>query len=515
VVPVAAVAFSLTQPVRYAATARVLLNTPNLASSLNASAPSQVAPDPPDRIAETQAELARVSSVVRPALRNPHAAGMSVQSFLSASSVSPGSNADLLSFTVTAGSPEAAQALATAYARAFTAYRHTLDTAALRQARIGLGTQLAELRAEGRKGSSLYATLVTKDEQLQSQEALQTSNATLVQAAATATQVQPMTTRNAVLGIGLGLLLGVALAFLRQAIDARVVTAAEVSAGLGLPLLGRLWTAPRSVRRQVTLVTVAEPSGALAQAYRVLRTTLDSVMPRRLDAARETANLIAVTSATAGEGRSTTVANLGVAFARSGRRVALVNADMRPALDERRTSLDGLFGLDLRLGLADVIRGRATLDTALVFADATPAGEPADDNGSEPEADEAVPAASPAGVWVLPAGSPSLDLGDPATAARMDDVLKDLAARVDIVLIDSPPLLVSADALELVGLVDAAVVVVRANRITRPALAELARLLTSSPVYKMGFVLTDADEDRHVYSRRRLVLTPLPSGLQT
>jgi Mrp family chromosome partitioning ATPase len=288
-----------------------------------------------------------------------------------------------------------------------------------------------------------------------------------------------------------------------------------VSAGLGLPLLGRLWSAPRSVRRQEALVTVAEPSGALAQAYRVLRTTLDSVMPRRLDAARETANLIAVTSATAGEGRSTTVANLGVAFARSGRRVALVNADMRPALDERRTSLDGLFGLDLRLGLADVIRGRATLDTALVFADATPAGEPADDNGSEPEADEAVPAASPAGVWVLPAGSPSLDLGDPATAARMDDVLKDLAARVDIVLIDSPPLLVSADALELVGLVDAAVVVVRANRITRPALAELARLLTSSPVYKMGFVLTDADEDRHVYSRRRLVLTPLPSGLQT
>jgi Mrp family chromosome partitioning ATPase len=437
---------------------------------------------------------------------------MSVQGFLSASSVSPGSNADLLSFTVTAGSPKAAQALATAYARAFTAYRHRLDTASLRQARTGLATQLAELRTEGRKGSSLYATLVTEDEKLQSQEALQTSNATLVQHAATAAQVQPMTTRNAVLGIALGLLLGVALAFLRQAIDARVVTAAEVSAGLGLPLLGRLWSAPRSVRRHEALITLTQPSGALAQAYRVLRTTLDSVMPRRLDAARGTAHLIAITSATAGEGRSTTVANLGVAFARAGRRVALVNAAMRPALDERRPSLDGLFGLDLQLGLADVIRGRATLDTALVFADVTPAGDP---DGDRPEADDPVPAVPPAGVWVLPAGSPSLDLGDPATAARMDDVLKDLAARVDIVLIDSPPLLVSADALELVGLVDAAVVVVRANRITRPALAELARLLTSSPVYKMGFVLTDADEDRHVYSRRRLVLTPLPSGLQT
>jgi Mrp family chromosome partitioning ATPase len=114
---------------------------------------------------------------------------------------------------------------------------------------------------------------------------------------------------------------------------------------------------------------------------------------------------------------------------------------------------------------------------------------------------------------VLPAGSPSTDFGDPATAARLDDVLKDLATRVDVVLIDSPPLLVSADTLELVRRVDAAVVVVRANRITRPTLAELARLLASSPVYKMGFVLTDANEDRHVYTRRKLVLTPLPSGL--
>jgi Mrp family chromosome partitioning ATPase len=252
----------------------------------------------------------------------------------------------------------------------------------------------------------------------------------------------------------------------------------------------------------------------LSQAYRVLRTTLDSVMPRRLDSAREAAPLIAVTSATAGEGRSTTVANLGVAFARAGRRVALVNADVRPAIDERRTSLDRLFGLDLQLGLTDVIRARATLDTALVYADVSPPADVPEGASTDPPEAEASPLAGhPVGVWVLPAGSPSTDFGDPATAARLDDVLKDLATRVDVVLIDSPPLLVSADTLELVRRVDAAVVVVRANRITRPTLAELARLLASSPVYKMGFVLTDANEDRHVYTRRKLVLTPLPSGL--
>ena len=148
----------------------------------------------------------------------------------------------------------------------------------------------------------------------------------------------------------MGLLLGIALAFLRQALDGRVVTASEVSSVLGLPLLGRLSGVPRTVRRQDALVTVVEPNSRLAQAYRVLRATIDSMMPRRVqpggetarliavkpDPRREICHLIAITSATSGEGRSTTVANLGVAFARAGRRVALVNADMRQ--DNRRAT---------------------------------------------------------------------------------------------------------------------------------------------------------------------------------
>lgn len=517
VVPLAAIVFSLMQSVRYSATARVLLNPQSLSSTPGSTSPTPAPLDPPDRIADTQAELARVSTVVHHVLRNSRfTTVMSVQQFLASSSVSADPNSDLLAFTATAGTSAAAQALATAYANAFTAYRRALDTAPLRQARSELQQRLATLQAEGRRRSSLYTSLQAKDEGLQSLEALQTSNATVVQQATTAARVQPMTTRNAVLGVGVGLLLGVALAFLRQAIGARVVTAGEVGSGLRLPLLGRLWEAPRAVRKQDALVTVADSSGALAQAYRLLRASVDSVMPTRLEASRKVAHSIAITSATAGEGRSTTVANLGVAFARAGRRVALVNADLRRPADERRPSLDRFFGLDLRLGLADVVRGRATLESALVYADVSAPAEPAEAAGSDPPEGAPEPLTStPAGLWVLPAGSPSTDLGDPATLARLDDVLEDLAMRVDIVLVDSPPLLVSADTLELVKRVDAAVVVVRANRITRPTLAELARLLDSSPVYKMGFVLTDADEDRHVYVWKKIVLTPLPRGLTT
>ena len=504
-VPLVATAFSLTQPVRFTATSRVLLNIQNLSTSVSASAPVQASPDPPDRIAETQAELARVPGVIARVLHTPSAAGLTVKQFLSSSSVAAGANADLLSFSATAGTSRAARALSAAYAAAFTAYRHELDTAPLRQARASLQTRLATLRTRGQTRSAIYANLLAKDEQLGSLETLQSSNATVVERPVDATQVQPRTIRDAALGVGFGLLLGVVLAFMRQAIEARVITAGEVASGLGLPLLGRLWAPPRAVRKREALVTVAQPSGALSQAYRVLRTTVDSVMPHRVDPGLDAGHLLAITSATAGEGRSTTVANLGVAFARSGRRVALVNADLRPWVDDRQMSLDRLFGLDLQTGLADVIRGRAKLGSSLVYADL---GQP------EPAGGDGEGAVTPpVGVWVLPAGSPPADLGDPATAARLENVLKDLARRVDVVLIDCPPLLVSADTLELVKHVDAAVVVVRANRITRGTLAELARLLGSSPVYKMGFVLTDANEDRHVYTRRRLVLTPLPGGL--
>jgi Mrp family chromosome partitioning ATPase/capsular polysaccharide biosynthesis protein len=524
IVPAVAVALSLAQPVRYAATARVLLNTQNLASSSLTTTPQiPASPVPPERVADTQAELARVSAVMERVQRSGSAAGMSIQQLLSSSSVSSDPNADLLSFTVTAATRARAEALATAYAMAFTRYRSALDTTPVRRARAHVQTLLTELEAQGRTGSPLYRSLQAKDQSLQSLEVLRTSNATVVQRALTATQVQPKTVRNALIGIGLGLLLGIALAFLRQALDGRVVTATEVSSVLGLPLLGRLSGVPRTVRRHDALVTVAEPNSRLSQAYRVLRATIDSMMPRRVQPGQETArviaikqdppreicHLIAITSATSGEGRSTTVANLGVAFARAGRRVVLVNADMRKTTAERPTSLDRLFGLDLEVGLADIVRHQASVDGALAYCDmslrhdaegsATTAA--ADDGEREDD--------SRASLWVLPAGSsPMADLGDPTKSSRLDDLLGELASRFDVILIDAPPLLLSADSLELVRRADAAVVVVRANRVAESTLAELARVLSSSPVYKMGFVLTDSNEDRYASTRERFALKP-------
>ena len=525
VVPAVAVALSLTQPVRYAATARVLLNTQNLASSsLDTTPQIPASPVPPERVADTQAQLARVTAVVQRVVQSGPAAGMTIQEFLSSTSVSSDPNTDLLAFTAAAATQTRAEALATAYATAFTKYRSALDTAPVHKARDRVQALLTELEAQGRTGSPLYRRLQAQDQSLQSLEVLRTSNATVVQQALTATQTQPKTVRNALIGIGLGLLLGIALAFLRQALDGRVVTATEVTSVLGLPLLGRLSGVPRTVRRQDALVTVVEPNSRLAQAYRVLRATIDSMMPRRVqpgaetarliavkqDPQREICHLIAITSATSGEGRSTTVANLGIAFARAGRRVVLVNADMRSTTDERPTSLDKLFGLDMQVGAADIIRRQAGLDGALVYRDVSARHEAESSATTDAALDDGRGDDDHrAGLWVLPAGSsPVADLGDPMKSSRLDDLLAELASRFDVVLIDAPPLLLSADSLELVRRADAAVVVVRANRIAQSTLAEFSRVLSSSPVYKMGFVLTDSNEGRYVPVRERFALKP-------
>ena len=155
-------------------------------------------------------------------------------------------------------------------------------------------------------------------------QALQTPAASVVRQADGAVLTQPKTLRNVVLGLVVGLVLGLGLVFLREALETRARTAEEVSARLGgLPLLGRVPEPPRRLRRAGRLVMLEEPASVQAEAFRMLRAKLDFVTLDR------DVRTIMVTSALEQEGKSTTVANLAVAFARAGKRVALVDLDLR------------------------------------------------------------------------------------------------------------------------------------------------------------------------------------------
>jgi succinoglycan biosynthesis transport protein ExoP len=475
VVPAAALAISYQQQHRYRATAEVLLSQQNLASSLT-GIQNQVLQQSADRSAATQAELAATPTVAKRTLEATGLAGSRTPGqLLASSSVSAQANADLLDFHVTDPGPTVAAQLANEYARQYTIYRRELDTGAIVAARKEVEQRIAELEAAGNQKSALYASLVEKDQQLRTLETLQTSNASVVKKASGAAQVQPKPTRNAVLGLMLGLVLGLGLAFLREALDTKVRGAEGITHRLGLPLLGRLAQPPRGLRANNELVTLAEPHGVHAEAFRMLRTNLEFVNLER------GARSIMITSAVQAEGKTTTVSNLAVTLARAGRHVLLVDLDLR------RPYIDQFFDLTGHPGLTEVVLGHVDLEQAIVPVPlvALPKRSPSQNGGVRA-----------AGLLeVVGAGPIPPDPGEYVSSAALGDVMNRLASRAEIMLIDAPPLLVVGDAMALSARIDAILVVTRLNVVRRPMLNEVKRALDGSLAPALGFVLTEAELD--------------------
>lgn len=500
--PVAAFALSVGGAPSYQATSEVWLSHQNLAADLTNTTDPQLN-QLPDRYAQTQAELAgepavakRVLTVSRGAVSDAGLKPWSVSSFLAASSATAKTNADLLELSVTAPVPALATRLANAYANEFVAYRHGLDTAAFRHALDQLAERLKGLTP----GSPLYTALRAKQEQIRTMEALQTP-IQVANNADGATQVQPRPKRNALLGFVLGCLLAVALVMVAEALDTRARSGDEIAALLGLNLLARIPKPPRKLRARHVLVTLVAPNSFEADAFRLLRANLELANLERH------AKTIMITSASPGEGKSTTAANLGVALAWSGKRVVLVDLDLR------RPFLHRFFGFDEHTGLTSVALGYRTLEDALMpvalskASHSIESGLFSSDNGHvlpqwQEDASRPVATASSNGdghpgepgkafaLEVLPTGPLPPGPGDFVGTTTLSQLLAQLRERADVVIIDAPPLLAGSEGPILSGKVDAIVVVSRLDAARRPALTELRRLLANATATKLGFVLT-------------------------
>lgn len=478
-VTAAAVFLSYRQVPLYEASSRALLTRDNIATRVTGiEEPSSI--QQADRFAETQARVARLAEVAEATLRR---AGLdderSPASFLRQSSVSADSRADVLNFSVVDVDPEIAVELATAYARSYQSARVQFESRGIQRARNSLRLRLAELEREGGKRSELYRELVGKEQELATLEALMTSSASIVSPAESATQTQPRYTRNIVLGVLLGLMLGTLLALLWNAVDTRVRSAEEVAEVLGLPLLARLPEPSKRLRSDKRLIMLGEPNGPGAEAFRMLRRNIDFVNLER------GARTIMVTSSVQGEGKSTTIANLAIAFARAGRRVILVDLDLR------RPILDRFFRFEERAGVTDVALGQARLDEAVVSVAvaAVDRAPRSPDNGH----------AGAQILKVLPAGTPPPNPGEFVESRALADILTQMRAQADLVLVDAPPLLQVGDAMGLCGRVDALFLVARLNVVRRPMLRELRRVLETCPASKLGFCLAGAQLEEDVY----------------
>jgi polysaccharide biosynthesis transport protein len=494
-VPLVALLLAARQQKVYSATAQVLLTYSDPGANLNGLA------DPypgstPDRNVATQAALARDPAVAQEALALSHVHS-SANDLLAESSVSSPNGSDLLEFSVKDSPPALATRLATNYALAYTAYRTRIDSQAITRALAGINGQLAQLTKGRQTGSVTYPTLSREQQALIATQASGTSDAVLAQPAQNTVQVGPHPARSAAVGLGVGMFLAVALAFLMETLDQRVA-ADEIEPRLKIPRLATIPATPRwrrEVRALVALdagaqrrrdgaplVVLEDPNGREARGLGVLKSSLEFA---KLE--HEFKSLL-FTSARHYDGQAETVANLAMTMAQAGQRVLLCD------LSARQPALGDLFGLQGQPGVTELILARTPLREAVVPIDdpslacSAPSVNcegPADSEGASPES---VPSQDPRGsLWVLPFGGPAPHSGFLGTRA-VGELMEQLnQAPYDLVLIDAPPLLASGEAQTLSTLADA--VIVALPEPVRPrVLEDLSGALSRLPVFVIGFV---------------------------
>ena len=335
------------------------------------------------------------------------------------------------------------------------------------RARVGTlqGATLAEqdrsvryntLAREADTNRSIYDGLLQRYRELNASSGITASNIAIVdEAQVPNSPSSPNMRRNVLVALLLGAALAAALVFLRDQIDDRLRVPEDVESKVGLPLLGVI---PRSESGEPT-EALADPKSVLAESYSALRTAL-------LYSTREgLPKVLLVTSAQASEGKTTTSYAIARGFARVGKRVLLMDADLR------RPSLHKLLGMDNSKGLSSVLVGEASLQDSLNTGDRD-------------------------GMHLLPSGPIPPSPAELLSGPRMAALLEQLEHVYDLVVIDSAPILGLADSTELAALADGVMVVIEADRGRGGQLKNALRRLRGSSSVILGAVLTKFDPGR-------------------
>ena len=263
--------------------------------------------------------------------------------------------------------------------------------------------------------------------------------------------VTPQVPLNLAVGLVAGLALGILIAVLRSVLDTKIRSKEDVAVVTGLPVLGVIGRDGGAGVRP--LVAVQDPGSPLVEAYRVLRTNL-----RYVDVGDGLTSVV-VTSAGPGEGKSTTAANLAIVMADAGRRVALVDADLR------KPSVAGKLGVEGGVGLSDVLIGQVSLEGAL------------QQWGKNQ-------------LFVLPAGRVPPNPSELLGSSAMEKVLEALSGVFDYVIIDAPPALVVTDAAVLSRSTGGVLVVAASGRVGRVELGGAVESLRKVGGKVVGVVVT-------------------------
>lgn len=304
------------------------------------------------------------------------------------------------------------------------------------------------------------STLLEQYESVRIEQALLTNQITIVEPARQPNQAaKPRQEVNIGLGVIVGIVAGVALALIAENLDNTLYTVNQIESITESPTVGKI---PNS-QEQLKIIRLDNEFQSELEAFRRLRTNILATHGRMANHA------LLVTSAERGEGKSTILANLAVSLAQSGRRVLVIDCDLR------RPVQHDLFNVSNKRGLTDILTGNMT---------------------HEQVAQESVyPRLEVITSGVLPPNPTEL-LGSP----QMADLLDVLKSSYDVVLVDSPALLSVTDAAVLVPLVESVVLVVARARSRRDALREVRQQLSNVQVQSVNVVINRMEEKANTYA---------------
>ena len=257
------------------------------------------------------------------------------------------------------------------------------------------------------------------------------------------TPVRPKRVQSILFAGLIGLFVGLCLALLQEFLDDRINTVADADRVLQLPSLGYVPALSTADARLLPQMKGMDPA---SESYRVLRTNIHFAT---VDAPART---LLVTSSNPGEGKTTTAANLAFAMAMDGKKVILVDTDLR------RPSLHKLLDLPAVPGLTDVLLGHAPLAPIEVMS----------------------------GLSVLPAGSTPPNPGELLNSRKFRNLVLELTEQAEMVIFDSPPVLVAADAAILASQMDGTIIVVETGSTKKASARRTLTLLNQARAAVLG-----------------------------
>lgn len=271
--------------------------------------------------------------------------------------------------------------------------------------------------------------------------------------------ISPKSALIILLGLILGLILGLSQAFLRNKLNDKIQTKEDIESRTTLPIYGIL---PTVRQRLVKLEVFKDPKSHFAESYRSLRTNL------QFGQKENEANVILVTSTIAGEGKSTIVANLGAVFQMANYRSIMINLDLR------KPTLHHYFDVDNSVGMSTFLSGRSKIG-------------------------EIIQSTEFSNLDIISSGPVPPNPSELILSDRLDELVDTLKESYDYIFIDSAPLGLVTDTMQLMQYADISLVVFRENYAKKSFVSDLNNLVKSHDLKNMGIVINSVDSSSGSY----------------